>query len=107
MKGKFGQYAEILEKRSSPRFDHAAAIRIKDPQTGKLHKAMMVNYSEEGMYIESDSQFSSGIKINIGIQNSPYASVPDTAEYFQGIILWCEAVDQSFFQFGYGIQLIR
>jgi hypothetical protein len=107
MRDNSRQYAEISEKRSTPRFDHASAVRIKDPQTGKLHNAMMVNYSEEGMYIESDSQFNSGIKIKIGIKNSPYASVPDTIEYFQGIILWCEAVDNSFFQFGYGIQLIR
>ena len=107
MRGKSGENKNKIEKRSSPRFDHAAAVRIEDPQTGKRHDAMMVNYSEEGMYIESDSHFSSGIQIKIGIKNSPYASVPETIESFQGLILWRAAVEHSFFQFGYGIQLVR
>jgi hypothetical protein len=107
MKNSAAQSNEIIEKRRSPRFDHASAVRIKDPSSGKLHNAMMVNYSTEGIYIESDSSFAQGIEVKIGIKNSPYASSPDTIEYYRGIILWRQELDNSFYQFGYGVQLTK
>jgi hypothetical protein len=101
------QSTETIEKRRSPRFDHASQVRIKVPQSEKLHNAMMVNYSKDGIYIESDSQLNCGTQVKIGIKNSPYAGSPDTVEYFRGIILWCQELDNSFYQFGYGVQLIK
>jgi hypothetical protein len=101
------QATESIEKRQSPRFEHASQVRIKVPQSEKIHNAMMVNYSKEGIYFESDSQFSSGLQVKIGIKNSPYSASPDTVEYFRGIILWSEELDHSFYQFGYGVQLIK
>jgi hypothetical protein len=98
--------AEIIEKRRSPRFDHASAVRLKEIDSARFHDARMVNYSKGGLYIESDSLLKCGAQVKIGIKNSPYASTPDTAEYFQGIILWCQELDHSFFLYGYGIQLI-
>lgn len=101
------QATETIEKRHSPRFDHAAQVRIKVPQSDKLHNAMMVNYSEDGIYIESDSLLDCGLQVKIGIKNSPYAASPDTIEYFRGVVLWCQELDQSFYQYGYGVQLIK
>jgi hypothetical protein len=99
------QTTEITEKRRSPRFDHAALVRIKVPQSEKLYNAIMVNYSREGMYIESDSFFDCGLQVKIGVKNSPYASAPDTIEYFRGVILWRQELDLSYYHFGYGIHL--
>ena len=59
---------------------------MKDLQSGKLHNAVMVSYSREGIYIESDSHLNSGTQIKIGIKNSPYASSEDAIEYFNGVI---------------------
>jgi hypothetical protein len=101
------QSTETIEKRGSPRFEHASQVRVKTPQSEKLHDAIMVNYSKDGLYIESDSEFSCGLQVKIGIKNSPYAASPDTIEYYRGIILWSQELDHSYYQFGYGVQLIK
>jgi hypothetical protein len=46
-----------------------------------------------------------GTQIYIGIQNSPYASLPDVLEYHQAQIMWRKKLKRSYFRFGYGIRL--
>jgi Tfp pilus assembly protein PilZ len=93
------------ELRSSARIEHSSPIQIKDVQSGNLHKAKMLNFSREGLYFESDSMLNSGMKIYLGIKNSPYATLPDVLEYRRGEIQWRKRLKQSFYQFGYGVKL--
>jgi hypothetical protein len=93
------------ELRSSARIEHTSQIQIKDVQSGNLHKAKMLNFSREGLYFESDSMLNSGMKIYLGIKNSPYATLPDVLEYRRGEIQWRKRLKQSFYQFGYGVKL--
>jgi hypothetical protein len=79
---------------------------MKETQSGKFHDAKMVNYSREGLYIESDSSLNDGVQVKIGIKHSPYASPPNTVGYYLGIILRRQELEHSFFQYGYGIHLI-
>jgi hypothetical protein len=65
----------------------------------------MFNYSKEGFYFESDSVLNPGMQIYIGIQNSPYASLPDVLEYRRGELMWQKKLVKSFFRFGYGVKL--
>jgi Tfp pilus assembly protein PilZ len=105
MKKKAEQTVENLENRDSARLDHVSSIQIQDVASGKIHKARMFNFSKEGIYFESDSVLNAGMQIYIGIQNSPYASLPDILEYHRAEIMWRKKLKDSFFRFGYGVKL--
>ena len=96
---------ENLEHRDTARIDHTSSLQVKDLQSGKIHKAKMLNYSKEGFYFESDSVLNPGMQFYIGIQNSPYASLPDVLEYHRALIMWRKKLKRSFFRFGYGVKL--
>ncbi len=106
MKRKAEQTVENLENRDSARMSHTSSLQVKDLQSGKIHKARMFNYSKEGVYFESDSVLNPGMQIYIGIQNSPYASLPDVLEYHRAEIMWRKKLKHSFFRFGYGVKLV-
>lgn len=105
MKKKAEQTVENLENRDSARLDHVSSLQIQDVASGKIHKARMFNFSKEGIYFESDSVLNAGMQIYIGIQNSPYASLPDVLEYHRAEIMWRKKLKDSFFRFGYGVKL--
>jgi ribosomal protein S1 len=105
MKKKADQKIENLENRDTARMGHISAIQVQDIDSGKIHKARMFNYSKEGVYFESDSVLKPGTQIYIGIQDSPYAAMPDVLEYHLAHIIWQKKLKDSFFRFGYGVKL--
>ncbi len=105
MKRKAAQPVENLENRDSARMEHTSSVQVQDLESGKIHKARMFNFSKEGVYFESDSVLNKGMQIYIGIQNSPFASLPDVLEYHRGTIMWRKKLKRSFFRFGYGVKL--
>jgi hypothetical protein len=105
MKKEAEQTVENLENRDTARMDHVSSVQVQDLASGKIHRARMFNYSKEGVYFESDSVLNPGTQIYIGIQNSPYASLPDVLEYHQAQIMWRKKLKRSYFRFGYGIKL--
>ena len=105
MKKKDEQSTENLENRDTARMDHVSSVQVQDIESGKIHKARMFNYSKEGVYFESDSVLNPGTQIYIGIQDSPYASMPDVLEYHLAQIMWQKKLKDSFFRFGYGVKL--
>ena len=105
MKTEAEQAVENIENRDRARIDHTSHLQIKDLQSGKIHKAKMLNYSKEGFYFESDSALEPGVDFYIGIHNSPYASLPDVLEYHRAQIMWRKELKRSFFKFGYGVKL--
>ena len=105
MKKKADQKIEYLENSDTARMVHNSAIQVQDIDSGKIHKARMFNYSKEGVYFESDSVLKPGTQIYIGIQDSPYAAMPDVLEYHLAHIIWQKKLKDSFFRFGYGVKL--
>ena len=105
MKREAEQTVENFENRNNVRINHNSSIQVKDLQSGKIHKAKMVNFSKEGVYFESDSVLNPGMQVYIGIQNSPLASLPDVLEYYRAEIIWRKKLTCSFFRFGYGVKL--
>ena len=105
MKREIEQTIENSENRKSTRINHISFLQVKDLQSGRIHKAKMINYSKEGVYFESDSVLNPGMQVYIAIQNSPYASVCDVLEYYRAEIIWRRKADRSFYRFGYGIKL--
>ena len=105
MKKKDDQVTENQENRDTARMDHVSSVQVQDIESGKIHKARMFNYSKEGVYFESDSVLEPNTQIYIGIQDSPFASMPDVLEYHLAQIMWRKKLKDSFFRFGYGIKL--
>ena len=105
MKKEAEQTVENSENRDTARMDHVSSLQVQDLASGKIYKARMFNFSKEGVYFESDSVLNPGTQIYIGIQNSPYASLPDVLEYHQAQIMWRKKLKRSYFRFGYGIRL--
>ena len=94
------------EDRDEPRFDHTSSLQIKDLGSGEIYEAKMLNYSNGGVYFESDGLLEKGTKIYICMQNSPYAQASGVLEYYTGEVMWRKNLKQSFFKYGYGIQLV-
>ena len=105
LKREVEQPGENIENRKNTRFNHTSSLQVKDSQSGKIHNAKMFNYSREGVYFESDSVLNPGMQVFIGIQNSPYASLPDVLEYHRAEIMWRKKLKRSLYRFGYGVKL--
>ena len=97
---------ENHERRESVRIDHTSVLKIVDLESGKVHRARMLNYSKNGLYFETDSDLRPGNKISIAIQDSPYAEEPGVVEYYDAEIMWRKKFEDAFFDFGYGVALI-
>jgi len=93
------------EDRNKTRFDHISSLRVKDFSSGEVYEAKMLNYSNGGIYFESNSLLQKGAKIYICIENSPFANSSGLLEYYTGEIRWRKYLKRSFFDDGYGIQL--
>ena len=92
------------ERRKSARIDQTSALKVEDLKSGKIYKARMFNYSQNGFYFESDSILNPGEQIYIGIQDSPYAPIADVLEYYRAEIVWRKKLKDSYFYHGYGVK---
>ena len=95
---------ENAERRKRVRIDHTSPLKVEDRISGKIYKARMFNYSDNGLYFESYSVLDSGDQIYIGIQDSPYASANGVFEYHRSEIRWRKKLKDSYFEYGYGIK---
>ena len=95
---------ENTERRKSARLKHISAIKVESRQSGKGYTARMFNYSDNGLYFESDGILEPGDQIDIEIQDSPYASSNGVFEHFRGKIQWRKKLKDSYFEYGYGIK---
>jgi Tfp pilus assembly protein PilZ len=96
-----------LENRNKTRFEHESAVTLENSQIGVQRDARMYNYSDTGLYIESDYQLKPGTDIQIGITNSPYATVSGQYERYRGVVKWRKPLKRSSFFYGYGIEFIE
>ena len=97
---------ENSENRGAERTDNITLLQVKDLQSGEIYEARMVNYSNSGIYFESDGVFEKGTPIYIGIQNSPYSISSRVFEYYKGEVIWRKNFKRSLFKYGYGIHFV-
>ena len=95
------------EKRDNTRFDYQAPIVLEDTKFGVLQGARMFNYSDFGLYFETDHFLAPGTDIYIGIPNSPYTSDPDVFERYHAEIKWRKPLKKSSFYYGYGVRFLE
>ena len=95
------------EKRDHTRFDYQAPIVLEDAKFGVLQGARMFNYSDFGLYFETDHFLAPGSDIYVGIPNSPYTPDPDVYERYHAVIKWRRPLKKSSFYYGYGIRFLE
>jgi hypothetical protein len=96
---------ENPEHRAAVRLPHAAPIALAHNEVGVLHEARMFNYSSSGLYFESDFYLVPGTEIFIGLKSSPFTSSPGTYECYRSTIKWRKYIENSVFDYGYGVEL--
>ena len=95
------------EKRDNTRFDYQAPIVLEDAKFGILQGARMFNYSDFGLYFETDHFLAPGTDIYVGIPNSPYSNDPDIYERYHALIKWRKPLKKSSFYYGYGVRFLE
>jgi len=92
------------EKRIKARVDYQCLVTIEDLQVGRIYRAKMLNYSENGLYFEADRLLQPGEGIFIGIEDSSVASLTDTYKCYRAKIVWRKKLTTSPFYYGYGVK---
>jgi Tfp pilus assembly protein PilZ len=96
---------QFEEKRISPRNTGELLARIEDLSIGVI-KAILINYSEKGSYIETNCPLQLGEEIYIGIKSSPYHYSSGEYECYRATIIRRKKSLYAAYQYGYGIKYI-
>lgn len=91
----------ISEQRTKARMDCEAPIMLEDAHTGYHFPATVKNYSDKGMYFESDYALRPGRRVRINVVGAPFKSASNIQ--FAKVI-WRRMLDQksSFHPYGIG-----
>ena len=93
------------EKRGEYREFHKAPVLVQELNDIFIYSARMVNYSDNGVYIETDTALKVGTDIIIGIEDSTFISPsasPDSPKFYHTKIMWKKNLTGGFFNFCYG-----
>jgi hypothetical protein len=95
------------ENRNKTRFAHESKVTLESAEIGFRRAARMFNFSDFGIYFESDYRLQPQAKIFVGISDSPFAPVPDKYERYRAIVKWRQTLKESSYYYGYGVELIE
>ncbi len=95
------------EKRTNTRFAHESKVTLANTDSGLRCEGRMYNFSETGIYFETDSKLEPQAEILIGISDSPFAYEPDIYEQYCGTVKWRKKLMQASYYYGYGLELIQ
>jgi Tfp pilus assembly protein PilZ len=98
-----------IEKRVEDREFHKVPVLVQELSDIYIYGARMVNFSDKGVYIETDTALAVGADIIIGIEDSTFISPsasPDSPKFYHAKIMWQKNIIGGFFQFGYGTKFI-
>ena len=93
------------EKRTDARLQHETEIVIEKSGSAGAHSARMINYSNQGACVESDLYLAPGTQVTLRLQHSPFTGAADTPETYRAEIKWRKFINESVFDFGYGVQI--
>lgn len=92
------------DKRKNDRIDYTAGAVIESLDSSPSVSACIANYSNGGLYFESDTLITPGTNIYLGIFGSPYSESAAEYECHRVKIKWCKDLYNSDFKYGYGAQ---
>lgn len=99
----------FAEKRANPRMPCKVPATIEELKDRFLYRARLVNYSKNGMFLETDVILDSDSEIVIGLEDSPFISresSPDAPVCYRASVKWQKNIRGSIFNFGYGVRII-
>lgn len=102
------------EKRAHTRNLCKLPATIEEVKDSFLYRARLVNYSNNGMFLETDVVLDSGTEIVVGLEDSLFPSQNsvstaasfDAPECYRAIVIWKKSIKRSIFNFGYGAQIL-
>ena len=95
------------EKRSDVRIVYKSPIMVEDINSDKIYRGRMVNYSRKGLYFEINLPLESLTEVHIQMEISPQASSPiDFKDRCRAAIMWHRKLEDSLYNYGYGVRLI-
>ncbi len=92
------------DRRNNGRIYFSASAVIESLDSVPADSAMVINYSDGGLYFESDALITPGAVIYLGLCDSPYYPSSTTYECHRVKIRWCKDLYRSDYKFGYGAQ---
>ncbi|MGD8520210.1 MAG: PilZ domain-containing protein [Desulfobacterales bacterium] len=101
--------AHYTEKRANPRTSCKVPATIEELKASFLYRARLVNYSKNGMFLETDVILDSDSEIVIGLEDSPFASRESSSDApvcYRASVKWQKSTKGSIFNFGYGVRII-
>ena len=96
--------SENPENRNNARISYKSPVTIENLKAGIIYKARMLNYSEKGLYFETDDLLPLGEEVFIGVEYSPYSDTQNSYECLRAKIMWRKNLPTSHFRYGYGVQ---
>ena len=94
------EHTLMNDRRASKRFDHDTPLVIKNCDSGNCSYGRLYNYSQGGIYFESDTPHQAGTHVRIEIEKSK--SDLDAGLYFVEI-KWCAEISAAVVLYDYGI----
>lgn len=95
-----------IERRENERIEHKSTLMHSTNPPDFFYRGIMQNYSDGGLYFESNEDLIQGDVISISIQNPPRRFNKKSQEYFNIRIMWCSVLQSSTYQVGYGAKII-
>ncbi len=94
------------ERRKSQRIKYESAILHNTNPPDFLYRGTMYNFSQGGLYFESNQDLVEGDKISVSIKQPPRQFIVNADQYLEVKIMWCRQLEDSSYQIGYGAKLI-
>jgi Tfp pilus assembly protein PilZ len=103
------------EKRTYPRNLCKLPATIEEAEDNFPYRARLVNYSNTGMFIETDVVLESGSEIIVGVEDSlfpfqtsaaPPDAPDDAQDCYRARVIWQKSIQDSIFNYGYGARIL-
>jgi hypothetical protein len=95
------------ERRQNARLPHSSRLKVKDVAKGSFLKGMLINFSQNGLFFESNSSFDPGTEVFIAIEDSPFDAPAAGQDFYLAVIRHCRELDEaSYFLYGCGAELV-
>ena len=98
--------ALYVENRKSARTTQKSPVFVGNLDSGDSYTARMVNYSSNGMYLETDRVVPLEQEIFIGIENLPPGFSADAPKGYRVKVIWQKKLKDSIFNYGYGVHIV-
>ena len=94
------EHTFMNNRRASKRFNHDTPLVIKNCDSGTCSYGRMYNYSQGGIYFESDTPYQVGTRVRIDIEKSKMGL--EAGLYFAEV-KWCVEIAAAVVLYDYGM----